>query len=33
VITYDTWCYIGVSMAGGFLYSYAQLKKPHKHSK
>ena len=33
VITYDTWCYIGVSMAGGFLYSYAQLRKPHKHSK
>jgi GDP-mannose transporter len=33
VITYDTWCYIAVSMFGGFLYSYAQIKKPRSHSK
>lgn len=30
VITFDTWCYIGVSMCGGFLYSYAQIQKSHK---
>lgn len=27
VITFDTWCYIGVSMCGGFLYSYAMIEK------
>jgi GDP-mannose transporter len=25
VIDWDTWCYIAVSMCGGFLYSYAQI--------
>jgi GDP-mannose transporter len=30
VISFDTWCYIAVSMCGGFLYSYAQILKSRK---
>jgi GDP-mannose transporter len=30
VITFDTWCYIVVSMFGGFLYSYAMIAKSRK---
>jgi GDP-mannose transporter len=33
VISYDTCCYIAVSMFGGFLYSYAQIKMPRPHTK
>jgi GDP-mannose transporter len=25
IITRETWCFIGVSMAGGFLYTYAKV--------
>ena len=30
VITYDTWCYIIVSMLGGFIYSYAKIQSSRK---
>jgi GDP-mannose transporter len=30
VIDFDTWCYIAVSMFGGFLYSYAEIQKANK---
>lgn len=30
IISFDTWCYIAVSMCGGFLYSYAMIEKTRK---
>jgi len=30
IITWDTWCYISVSMCGGFLYSFAKIQSSRK---